>query len=328
MNKFLAAAIATLLAFGALNLPAHGADSEDAKVDLSSVTITPSNPSMGESIDLAFRATDDVHVKFVSVYLFTPEPNRTSIQGFSALRVSGDAKDGLYSVKVTFPSAPYEPGRWEIVINPVDLYNKGAQESVFIDVSSQLTKEQTEVPHVTFQKETGKLTALVEDGIPGQKLAFKIGTRLFVSEIFKEGDFKQIWHGYEDDPHSIRMLVNGPPYVNANFTFSIVTVSLPTVTQRTLASFKSSSTGLNNQQRAQVLAAVESNPSADKFICTGIRYESQPMTENLRVRKRAKAACDYAKSLNPSLSTWYQNKPTQARSYAGKVLLTVKTPRN
>jgi hypothetical protein len=45
---------------------------------------------------------------------------------------------------------------------------------------------------------------------------------------------------------------------------------------------------------------------------------------NIMVRKRAKAACDYARQLNPSLSTWYQNKPTQARSYAGKVLLTVK----
>jgi hypothetical protein len=45
------------------------------------------------------------------------------------------------------------------------------------------------------------------------------------------------------------------------------------------------------------------------------------------VRKRAKAACEYAKELNPSLSTWYQNKPTQARSYAGKVLLTIKTPK-
>ena len=43
------------------------------------------------------------------------------------------------------------------------------------------------------------------------------------------------------------------------------------------------------------------------------------------VRKRAKAACEYAKQLNPDLSTWYQNKPTQARSYAGKVLLTVKS---
>jgi hypothetical protein len=40
---------------------------------------------------------------------------------------------------------------------------------------------------------------------------------------------------------------------------------------------------------------------------------------------RAKAACDYAKQLNPALSTWFQNKPTNARSYAGKVLLTIKT---
>jgi hypothetical protein len=50
------------------------------------------------------------------------------------------------------------------------------------------------------------------------------------------------------------------------------------------------------------------------------------MSVNIMVRKRAKAACEYAKQLNPSLSTWYQNKPTQARSYAGKVLLTVKSP--
>ncbi|MEK9536504.1 MAG: hypothetical protein VWZ99_05100, partial [Aquiluna sp.] len=35
---------------------------------------------------------------------------------------------------------------------------------------------------------------------------------------------------------------------------------------------------------------------------------------------------EYAKQLNPKLSTWFQNKPTKARSYAGKVLLTVKSP--
>jgi hypothetical protein len=98
------------------------------------------------------------------------------------------------------------------------------------------------------------------------------------------------------------------------------------VKQRTLATFSGSATGLTSQQRGQVKAAVEANPNAEKFICTGIRYYSQPMSVNIMVRKRAKAACEYAKELNPSLSTWYQNKPTQARSYAGKVLLTVKTP--
>ena len=97
------------------------------------------------------------------------------------------------------------------------------------------------------------------------------------------------------------------------------------VYQKTLATFSSSATTLTTQQKAQVKAAVDSNPAAEKFICTGIRYYSQPMSVNIMVRKRAKAACDYAKQLNPALSTWFQNKPTQARSYAGKVLLTVKS---
>ena len=99
-----------------------------------------------------------------------------------------------------------------------------------------------------------------------------------------------------------------------------------TVYQKTLASFSSTATTLTSQQKAQVKVAVEANPDAEKFICTGIRYYSQPMSVNIMVRKRAKAACEYAKQLNPKLSTWYQNKPTQARSYAGKVLLTVKSP--
>src|SRR5210317_1020789 len=99
-----------------------------------------------------------------------------------------------------------------------------------------------------------------------------------------------------------------------------------TVYQKTLATFSSSATGLTSQQKAQVKATVEANPDAEKFICTGIRYYSQPMSVNIMVRKRAKAACEYAKELNPNLSTWFQNKPTQARSYAGKVLLTVKSP--
>ena len=98
------------------------------------------------------------------------------------------------------------------------------------------------------------------------------------------------------------------------------------VYQKTLSAFSSSATTLTSQQKAQVKAAVDANPTAEKFICTGIRYFSQPMSVNIMVRQRAKAACEYAKQLNPNLSTWFQNKPTQARSYAGKVLLTVKSP--
>jgi len=109
------------------------------------------------------------------------------------------------------------------------------------------------------------------------------------------------------------------------FATPAVTATKYTVNQKTLASFTASAIGLTTLQRSQVKAAVEANPNAEKFICTGIRYVSQPMSENIKVRKRAKAACDYAKQLNPALSTWFQNKPTNARSYAGKVLLTIKT---
>lgn len=99
-------------------------------------------------------------------------------------------------------------------------------------------------------------------------------------------------------------------------------------TQKTLASFATDATALTALQKSQVKAALVANPNAEKFICTGIRYYSQSMSINIMVRKRAKAACEYAKALNPELSTWFQNKPTEARSYAGKVLLTIKSPAN
>ena len=97
-------------------------------------------------------------------------------------------------------------------------------------------------------------------------------------------------------------------------------------TQKTLATYSGSTTGLSSLQKSQIRATLDKAPDAEKFICTGIRYYDQPMSVNIMVRKRAKEACAYAKQLRPELSTWFQNKPTKARSYAGKVLLTVKSP--
>ena len=96
--------------------------------------------------------------------------------------------------------------------------------------------------------------------------------------------------------------------------------------QKTLSDAIGSAIALNSKQKAEIKQVVDANPYAEKFICTGIRLEGQPFRMNIVVRKRAKAACDYAKQLNPALSTWFQNKPTKARSYAGKVLLTIKSP--
>lgn len=98
--------------------------------------------------------------------------------------------------------------------------------------------------------------------------------------------------------------------------------------QKTLSDAIGSAIALNSRQKAEIKQVVDANPHAEKFICTGIRLEGQPLRMNLVVRKRAKAACDYAKQLNPALSTWYQNKPTKAPSYNGRVLLTLKIPKD
>ena len=103
-------------------------------------------------------------------------------------------------------------------------------------------------------------------------------------------------------------------------------ISAAPVVQKTLTSYSANTVPLSNLQKSEIQSLVEGNPEADKFICTGIRLSTAPVSENVLVRKRAKAACDYAKTLNPSLSVWFQNKPTTVRSFAGKVLITVKQP--
>ncbi|MEY4741159.1 MAG: hypothetical protein RL402_684 [Actinomycetota bacterium] len=108
----------------------------------------------------------------------------------------------------------------------------------------------------------------------------------------------------------------------------IEAISAAPVVQKTLTSYSANTVPLSNLQKSEIQSLVEGNPEADKFICTGIRLSTAPVSENLLVRKRAKAACDYAKTLNPGLSVWFQSKPTTVRSFAGKVLITVKQASN
>jgi hypothetical protein len=97
-------------------------------------------------------------------------------------------------------------------------------------------------------------------------------------------------------------------------------------TQKTLTDAVGRAVLLSDIQKAEIEAVVKENPRAEKFICTGIRLVGTSDRMNLVVRKRAKEACDYAKELNPKLSTWYQSKTTKARSYNGRVLMILKTP--
>jgi hypothetical protein len=67
---------------------------------------------------------------------------------------------------------------------------------------------------------------------------------------------------------------------------------------------------------------------ANKFICTGTYKEGASRAAMIDARKRAKAACDFAKKQDPTLSYWFHNKPTKAASYVNKVLVTMKDQKN
>lgn len=110
------------------------------------------------------------------------------------------------------------------------------------------------------------------------------------------------------------------------FTFSEkeIKVRFTQSRTRTLSGHPGRATALTGKQKSEIRAVLEKGIGNSKFICTGIRLEGQPVSMNRVVRLRAKLACDYAKSLNPSLSTFYQTKTTKAPSFNGRVLVVSK----
>ncbi len=92
--------------------------------------------------------------------------------------------------------------------------------------------------------------------------------------------------------------------------------------QKVMSTFTGTKTTLSVSQKQLIAKVVKDNPSATKLICTGIYLAGSSTAQNLLMRKRAKAACDYAKSLDQDLKVWYQSKSTKTRSSAGKTLIT------
>ncbi len=95
-----------------------------------------------------------------------------------------------------------------------------------------------------------------------------------------------------------------------------------------LESFVGKSTKLNQAQRTKIKSWVKANSKAIRFVCIGYRLESQSQSLDALSFSRAKATCDYAKSLNKNLETTYEAKTTSTRNYSGKVVITIQNPIN
>jgi len=81
---------------------------------------------------------------------------------------------------------------------------------------------------------------------------------------------------------------------------------------------------LSAAQKAKIADVIAQIPASQKFVCTSVITDDTSRANSILYRKRAKAMCDYAKSLNPNLSTWFQSKRSVKRNAEGMLLITVK----
>jgi hypothetical protein len=107
------------------------------------------------------------------------------------------------------------------------------------------------------------------------------------------------------------------------FTFSEkeIKVKLTQPYSKTLTKFMGTTKSLSAKQKAEIKTTVTKAKSNPKFICTGTYVNASSKATALA---RAKAACNYAKSLDKNHSYFAQAKQTTAKSYDGKVMLVSK----
>jgi hypothetical protein len=110
----------------------------------------------------------------------------------------------------------------------------------------------------------------------------------------------------------------------ANPPSSSTTDAIGWVVNRTLPRFSGGLKTIDSGQKLSVRSYLTQYSDAKKFICTGTVLAGSSQADYVVARTRAKAVCEYAKALNPTLSYWYQTKVTAATSYKDRVLITIK----
>jgi hypothetical protein len=89
----------------------------------------------------------------------------------------------------------------------------------------------------------------------------------------------------------------------------------------TLAGLSPKTNSLTSTQKNQIKSFTSKSAGNTKFICTGAYVNPK---DKVAAIKRARVACDYAKTLNKNFSYWSQAKQTTAKSYDSKVMLVSK----
>jgi hypothetical protein len=93
---------------------------------------------------------------------------------------------------------------------------------------------------------------------------------------------------------------------------------------KVLSDHPGSATALTARQKNEIKQIVERYEGNQNFICTAASLAGQRQSMYPVVLRRAQLVCEYAKSLNPSLTITVQERTTTARQFNGRVVVVSK----
>ena len=107
-------------------------------------------------------------------------------------------------------------------------------------------------------------------------------------------------------------------------TVDNTSISSAPVIVKSLTDYPGRVRDVTETQKAEIRTVLDQLDGNTKFICTGARVADNPYRMNIAVRMRAKLVCEYAKSIRPDLSYWYQTKVTKHDNFNGRVIVVSK----
>lgn len=126
-------------------------------------------------------------------------------------------------------------------------------------------------------------------------------------------------------PHSGAAIASDPKQAFSSNAFSAIAIGQTQdqksskKIQKLLSDHPGAATALTAMQKSEIRAFVKKAKGKEGLVCTGLSLTGQRESMYRVVRLRAELVCEYAKSLDSSLTTAIREKATKKRNENGRV---------
>lgn len=104
----------------------------------------------------------------------------------------------------------------------------------------------------------------------------------------------------------------------------VLSSNIVTISSKTLSAFPGSSVTLSANQRSVIQSFLFENSPGESIVCSATTLSRDSMATKNRYKARAKAACDFAKRLDPALRTSLSLRTVSSPATAGRVTLQLR----